>query len=74
LMVPAGARWAGRIARSMDLGIDGKLALVTGASKGLGMGVATELAREGARVAIASRSEKRIREAAASIGAHPVRA
>jgi 3-oxoacyl-[acyl-carrier protein] reductase len=55
----------------MDLGIDGKLALVTGASKGLGLGVATELAREGARVAIASRSEERIREAAASIGAHP---
>jgi 3-oxoacyl-[acyl-carrier protein] reductase len=55
----------------MDLGIEGKLALVTGASKGLGLGVATALRREGARVAIASRSQQRIREAAAGIGAHP---
>ncbi len=55
----------------MDLGIEGKVALVTGASKGLGLGVATALTREGARVAIASRSQQRIREAAAGIGAHP---
>jgi 3-oxoacyl-[acyl-carrier protein] reductase len=55
----------------MDLGIEGKLALVTGASKGLGLDVATALRREGARVAIASRSQQRIREAAAEIGAHP---
>jgi 3-oxoacyl-[acyl-carrier protein] reductase len=55
----------------MDLGIEGKVALVTGASKGLGLGVATALANEGARVAIASRSEERIRAAAAQIGAHP---
>lgn len=52
----------------MDLGIEGKLALVTGASRGLGLGVATALRREGARVAIASRSQQRIREAAAGIG------
>jgi 3-oxoacyl-[acyl-carrier protein] reductase len=55
----------------MDLGIEGKVALVTGASKGLGLGVAQALAREGARVAIASRSEERIRAAAAGIGAVP---
>jgi 3-oxoacyl-[acyl-carrier protein] reductase len=55
----------------MDLGIEGKLALVTGASKGLGLGVATALCREGARVAIASRSEDRIREASGGIGAYP---
>jgi 3-oxoacyl-[acyl-carrier protein] reductase len=53
----------------MDLGIEGKLALVTGASKGLGFGVATALAREGATVAIASRSRDRIDAAAARIGA-----
>jgi 3-oxoacyl-[acyl-carrier protein] reductase len=55
----------------MDLGIEGKVALVTGASKGLGFGVASALAREGASVAVASRSEERIRQAAASIGATP---
>ena len=55
----------------MDLGIEGKIALVTGASKGLGLGVATALANEGATVAIASRSEARIQSAAAQIGARP---
>jgi 3-oxoacyl-[acyl-carrier protein] reductase len=44
----------------MDLGIDGRVALVMGASKGLGRGVAESLAREGARVAIASRSRERL--------------
>ena len=53
----------------MDLGIEGRVALVTGASKGLGLGVATALAREGARVAISSRSRERIDPAAAAIGA-----
>jgi 3-oxoacyl-[acyl-carrier protein] reductase len=53
----------------MDLGIDGKVALVTGASKGLGRGIAAELAAEGASVAIASRSRERIEATAAEIGA-----
>ena len=55
----------------MDLGIEGKVALVTGASKGLGLGVATALANDGASVAIASRSEERIQSAADQIGARP---
>ncbi len=54
----------------MDLGLEGKVALVTGASKGLGFGIASELAREGATVAISSRSEERITAAAQAIGAH----
>jgi 3-oxoacyl-[acyl-carrier protein] reductase len=51
----------------MELGLDGRVALVMGASKGLGRGVAEALAREGAQVAIASRSRERIEAAAASI-------
>lgn len=53
----------------MDLGIAGKVALVTGASKGLGFGVARALADEGAQVAIASRSGPRIEASARQIGA-----
>jgi 3-oxoacyl-[acyl-carrier protein] reductase len=53
----------------MDLGLRGRVALVTGASKGLGSGVAAGLAAEGARVAVASRSAERIEAAAAEIGA-----
>lgn len=52
----------------MDLGLEGKVALVMGASKGIGRGVAAALAREGARVAIASRSAVRLAEAASEIG------
>jgi 3-oxoacyl-[acyl-carrier protein] reductase len=51
----------------MDLGIDGRIALVTGASKGLGLGIARALAAEGARVAMSSRSQERIEAAAAEV-------
>jgi len=53
----------------MDLGLEGRVALVTGGSQGIGRTTAAMLAAEGARVAIASRSEARIRDAAADIGA-----
>lgn len=53
----------------MELGIEGKVALVMGASRGIGRGVAAALAREGARVALAARSRERLEEAAAEIGA-----
>jgi 3-oxoacyl-[acyl-carrier protein] reductase len=53
----------------MDLGIAGRVALVTGASAGIGRAIAAELVAEGARVAVSSRSRERIDEAAAAIGA-----
>ncbi len=52
----------------MDLGLAGRTALVMGASRGIGRAIAAGLAREGCRVAIASRSRERIEEAAAAIG------
>ena len=51
----------------MDLGIQGRIALVMGASQGIGLGIARALAREGARVALASRSLDRLEEAAAGV-------
>jgi 3-oxoacyl-[acyl-carrier protein] reductase len=51
----------------MELGIEGRTALVMGASSGIGRGIAAALAREGARVAIASRSKERIEAAAGEI-------
>lgn len=48
----------------MDLGIRGKLAVVTGASSGIGKAAALSLLREGARVLIASRNEEKLRKAA----------
>ena len=53
----------------MELGLAGKVALVTGASSGLGFALAGELAREGATVIICSRDPERVRNAAASLSA-----
>jgi 3-oxoacyl-[acyl-carrier protein] reductase len=52
----------------MDLGLTGKVALIAGASRGLGFGVAQALAREGALVSIASRDEAAIKSAASHLG------
>jgi 3-oxoacyl-[acyl-carrier protein] reductase len=53
----------------MDLGLDGRVALVTGASRGIGFGIARTLAAEGARVAVSSSSRERIEGAASELGA-----
>jgi 3-oxoacyl-[acyl-carrier protein] reductase len=55
----------------VDLGLGGRVALVTGASAGIGRAIAAELSVEGAKVAISSRSRERIEAAALEIGAHP---
>jgi len=51
----------------MDLGLKDKVAVVCAASRGLGYACARELAGEGARVVICSRSEEKIKAAAARI-------
>ena len=52
----------------MDLGINGRKALVCAASKGLGRGCAEALAREGVDVTIVARTEAAVRQAAEEIG------
>lgn len=53
----------------MDLGLQGRVALVTGGSKGIGRAIAAELVAEGAEVAISSRSRENVDIAAADVGA-----
>src|SRR5438067_7917862 len=53
----------------MDLGLRGKVALVTAASKGMGKACALELAREGAKVAMCARTESDLKTAADEVRA-----
>ena len=57
----------------MDLGIAGKWALVCGASKGLGLGCAEALVREGVNVLIVARGADVLQAAAAGLKADPLK-
>jgi len=52
----------------MDLGLKGKVALVAGASQGIGKATALMFAREGAKVSICARGEDALKTAAVMIG------
>lgn len=53
----------------MDLGLSGKVAIIAGASRGIGLATATTLAEEGCRLALAARGEEALREVIAEAGA-----
>jgi len=53
----------------MELGIRGRTALVTGASMGIGRGIAAALAKEGVRLAVVARRKKLLEELQAETGA-----
>jgi 3-oxoacyl-[acyl-carrier protein] reductase len=50
----------------MELGLSGKVAIITGASRGIGRAIAEELAREGMRLVLAARSNDLLLETAAA--------
>jgi 3-oxoacyl-[acyl-carrier protein] reductase len=54
----------------MDLGLTGKVALVTGSSRGIGRGVALTLAAEGCDMMLTGRDEAALREVAAEVEKH----
>lgn len=58
----------------MDLGIEGRRALVWGGSRGMGRAAAAQLAREGVDVTIAARNRERLAQTAAELGVKTVAA
>jgi NAD(P)-dependent dehydrogenase (short-subunit alcohol dehydrogenase family) len=74
--VLAGGAWAARDWwwRQREEGLAGRVALVTGGSRGLGFLVARELAREGCRVAICARHPEQLEEAARLFGSEGLEA
>lgn len=52
---------------NMDLGLTGKVAIITGSSRGIGLETALHLVEEGVQVTICARNEDRLKEAAAYI-------
>ena len=52
----------------MDLGLSGKIALITGGTSGIGLAIAQKLAAEGCRIAICGRDKSKLDRAVASLG------
>jgi 3-oxoacyl-[acyl-carrier protein] reductase len=56
----------------MDLELEGRTALVTASTAGIGLAIATSLAREGARVVVNGRSEETVSRAVDAVGGEPL--
>ena len=56
-----------KLPKTPSFRLDGKNALVTGGSRGIGLGCSVALAEAGAHVVIAARSQAQVEEAAAAI-------
>ena len=58
----------------LDVNLNNATVLITGGSAGIGRSIAASLVSAGARVAITGRDQRKLTEAAAALGAHPIRA
>jgi 3-oxoacyl-[acyl-carrier protein] reductase len=67
------ALWLTRKERPLDLGIKGRVALVTGGNKGIGLASAVEMAKEGVNLFISGRNEADNKAAEQTIAAHGVK-
>ena len=56
------------------MNLNGATALITGGTSGIGLAIAKTLATAGTRVAITGRDERKLAEAARTVGAHPIQA
>jgi 3-oxoacyl-[acyl-carrier protein] reductase len=57
----------------VDLGLKGKCALITGASKGLGRAIAEELAKEGTHISLCARGKEELEATAQVLRGHGVK-
>ena len=57
----------------MDLGLQGKVALITGASRGIGKGIAEGLAKEGCNLVICARNLEPLQKTAGELARHNVK-
>jgi len=60
--------------QAVDLGLDGRVALVSAATKGIGLAIAQALAAEGARVAVVARTSEDVQRVGAELKGHGVAA
>ena len=67
---PEGSRPTKASGDSMELGLAGKVALVTGSSRGIGRGIAVALAQEGCDLVLTGTDETALKDAAAAVTAH----
>lgn len=68
---PSGG-WLGLRLSSMDIRVDGKAALVTGASRGIGLAIAKAVVDSGGKVCITARKQYELEEALATLGSDAI--